>query len=141
MESTKKNSIFRETAVEKASSPERLSDYLRVTNAGVWVVLTAVLLLLAGLLVWASVGTLETTADARVIVENHVAYVALHSDAALEPGMTLRIGGQECTVASVTEDSFGRPVAIADTDLPNGSYDGVVVVGQKRPISFLFESS
>lgn len=68
MEQTKTDSIFRKTTMEKVSSPERLSDYLRVTNLGVWAVLAVVLLLLAGLLVWASVGTLETTAEVRVIV-------------------------------------------------------------------------
>lgn len=141
MEQAKNNSIFRETAVEKLSGPERLSDYLRVTNAGVWTVLAAVLLLLAGLLVWACVGTLETTADARIVVENHVAYVALSSDAALESGMTLRVGGQEYPLATVTEDAFGRPVAIAETALPDGSYEGVVVVAEIRPISFLLSGN
>lgn len=68
MEQAKTDSIFRKTTMEKVSSPERLSDYLRVTNPGVWAVLAVVLLLLAGLLVWASVGTLETTAEVRVIV-------------------------------------------------------------------------
>ena len=141
MERTEKTSIFRKATVEKVSSPERLSDYLRVTNPGVWAVLAAVMLLLIGLLVWACVGTLETTADAKVVVENHVAYVALTSDSTLESGMTLRVAGQEVPIAAVTEDAFGRPVAIAETALPDGSYDGMVVVGQIRPISFLFENN
>ena len=137
MEKINKTSIFRDTAVEKVSSPERLSDYLRVTNPGVWAVLAAIILLLAGLLAWACVGTLETTADAKIVVENRVAYAALTADSALESGMTLRVAGQEYPIATVTEDAFGRPIAIADTALPDGSYEGVVVVGAVRPISFL----
>lgn len=35
MEQTEKNRIFRKSAMEKVSGPERLSDYLRVTNPGV----------------------------------------------------------------------------------------------------------
>ncbi len=137
MEKSEHVSIFRNQAVEKVSSPEQLSDYLRVTNPGVWVVLAVVSLLLAGLLVWACVGTLETTAEARVVVENHTAYVVLVSDTEMEAGMPLRVAGQETVLATVTEDAFGRPVAVAETTLPDGAYDGVVVVGTLRPIRLL----
>ena len=140
MEKTGNVNIFRHQAVEKVSSPEQLSDYLRVTNPGVWVVLAVVVLLLAGLLVWACVGTLETTADARIVVENHAAYVALVSEAELEAGMPLRFAGQETALATVTEDAFGRPVAVAETTRPDGSYDGVVVIGTVQPISFLLSA-
>lgn len=137
MEKTDTVSIIRNPSVEKVSSPEQLSDYLRVTNPGVWVVLAAVSLLLAALLVWACVGTLETTADARIVVENRSAYVALVSEAKIEAGMTLRVAGQETAIAAVTVDAFGRPVGVTETALPDGTYEGVVVTGTIHPISFL----
>ena len=134
------NSIFRNQAVEKISSPEQLSDYLRVTSPGVWTVLAVVILLLAGLLIWASVGTLETTAGAKVIVEEHTARVILRDGQTAEAGMTLRVAGQEVTIASVETDPFGRTISYAELFLPDGTYDGVVVVEQTRPISFLLSS-
>lgn len=137
----RKTSIFRNQAVEKISSPDLLSDYLRVTNPGVWVVLAVIILLLAGLLVWSCVGTLETTADVKVIVEDHKAEILLLDGSSVEAGMPLRVAGQEVKIASVETDKYGRTLCYAELLLPDGTYDGVVVVQQIRPISFLFESN
>ena len=41
--------------MERISSPEQLTDYLRVTNLGIWAVLTAVILILVGIIAWAAV--------------------------------------------------------------------------------------
>ena len=54
-----KNQLFREKTMERISSPEQLTDYLRVTNPGMWAVLIAVILLLGGIIAWAAVGVLE----------------------------------------------------------------------------------
>ena len=43
--------IFRKKALDRISSPENLTDYLRVANPGIWVVLAAVILLLAGVII------------------------------------------------------------------------------------------
>ena len=49
------NQVFRKKSLEQISSPEQLNDYLRVTNPAVWLLLTAVILLLVGVLIWSSV--------------------------------------------------------------------------------------
>lgn len=52
-----KPSIFREKSLQRISSPEEMQDYIRVTRPAVWVILAAVILLLAGMIVWAVCGT------------------------------------------------------------------------------------
>jgi len=47
-----KKNIFRKTGLDKISSPERLSDYIKVTGPGVWIILAAVAVLLAAAVVW-----------------------------------------------------------------------------------------
>ena len=42
MDEKQKPTIFRKETLERVSSPEQLSDYLRVTNPGIWIVLAAV---------------------------------------------------------------------------------------------------
>ena len=59
-----KSSFFRQKSLKRISSPEQLTDYLHVTNPGIWIFLAAVVVLLAGIFVWSTVGTLETTAKA-----------------------------------------------------------------------------
>ncbi len=53
--------LFRKKAMERISSPEDLTSYLRVTSPGMWIILAAVIAMLVGLFAWSAVGTLETT--------------------------------------------------------------------------------
>ena len=48
--------IFREENLKKVSSPDRLNDYIRVTNPSVWLLLAAIIVLLAGACVWGIFG-------------------------------------------------------------------------------------
>ena len=44
--------IFRKKSLDRISSPEQLNDYIRVANPGIWMILAAVIILLAGVCVW-----------------------------------------------------------------------------------------
>ena len=54
-------SVFRRKSMDRVSSPEKLNDYIRVTTPTVWLVLIAVILLLAGMLAWSIFSTVEAT--------------------------------------------------------------------------------
>ena len=54
-----KNSIFREKNLTQVSSPEQLNDYIRVSTPAVWLVLTAIVLLLVGVALWGCLGRME----------------------------------------------------------------------------------
>ena len=140
MAESKDTTIFRKKTLDRISSPEQLTDYLRVTSPGIWAVLAAILILLGGLFAWAAIGTLETTAEARVLVEDHTAVVVTIGAEPLKEGMPLRIASQEFVIASTSTDEYGRSFGIAEVNLPDGTYDGIVVVEQTKPISFLLES-
>lgn len=135
-----KTSVFRKKTLDRISSPEQLTDYLRVTNPGIWVVLAAVILLLAGIFAWSAVGTLETTAQATVVVESRVAQVVPSGAESLETGMTLRVAGQETALLTAETDDYGRVYGTAEVDLPDGAYEGTVVTESVHPIQFLLTS-
>jgi hypothetical protein len=50
--------IFRKQSIDRISSPEQLNDYIKVSNPSIWIILTAVIVLLAAVLVW-SIGCLS----------------------------------------------------------------------------------
>ena len=50
--------IFRKKSVDKMSSPEQLNDYIKVTSPGIWMVLAAIAIFLAGVCVWGIFGKL-----------------------------------------------------------------------------------
>ena len=134
------NSIYREEALKRISSPEQLTSYLRVTNPGIWAVLIGVIVLLAGLIAWSTIGTLETTAQATVVVEDHIAEISPDTPQQLKGGMVLRVRDQEYTIDYIYEDARGMILGEAQVDLPDGRYDGIVVIESVHPIRFLFES-
>ena len=132
--------VFRKETLERISSPEQLTDYLRITNPGVWVILTAVILLLAGLFAWSMIGTLETTASVKVIVTNDNAQIVPVDAAKITEGMIFRVNSEEYSVALADNDDLGRYYGLASVDLPDGIYDGTIVVDQVHPIDFLLSN-
>ncbi len=124
----------------RISSPDQLTDYLRVTNPGVWVLLASIILFLAGVFVWFSIGTLETVVPVKVSVEEKSALVIPAESATLAEGMPLRVFSDEYLIGGVDTDEYGRTFGTAKVDLPDGVYDGTVVTEQTHPISFLLES-
>ncbi len=136
-----KKQIFRKETMKRISSPEQLTDYLRVTSPGIWIILSAVIALLVGFFVWMAVDTIETTVKAGVSTQGGHAVVAItEGDKTVTPGMTLRVGGVEAKIISVETDEYGRTVGTAEVDLPDGMCEGILVTESFHPIQFLISS-
>lgn len=55
------NSVYREKSLDRISSPERLDDYIKVSNPSVWVIIFALFILIGGFMYWGFFGSLPTT--------------------------------------------------------------------------------
>ena len=133
--------LFRKESMERVSSPEQLSDYLRVTSPAIWVVLAAVILLLAGLFVWSSVTAVESYATGRAEVRGGVLTMTF-DDAEkagnVEIGMNVSVGEMVTPVLSIGHDENDLPLAVASADLPDGTYDARVGYRSTQIIHMLF---
>lgn len=134
--------IFRKESVEGISSPERLQDYMKVTNPGVWMVLVSVIVLLTGLIICSAIGSLETVIPVEAAAEDGTITMILESEDAdaVKTGMTLRLADRETRIEYVYQKTSGETVATADAteiSLPDGRYDAEIVTESIRPISFL----
>lgn len=129
--------IFRQQSLDRLETPEKLTDYLHVTNVGVWVFISIIILLLAGFFTWASLGKLETTVTGRAAVTDGTARITVIDNAQVVPGMIVRIGDKEVQVSEVQQDDMGFTLAYAPVELANGNYNAVIVVESVSPISFL----
>lgn len=68
--------LFRKKSLDRVSSPEQLNDYIRVTTPSVWLVLLAIIILLAGMIAWSVLGTVEAhAADGSVKVVHPITFV------------------------------------------------------------------
>ena len=71
-----KTNIFREKSIEKISSPDQMDDYIKVMTPSVWIGLIALVVLLVGILVWCTFGTMEThDAEGNVKDVHPITYV------------------------------------------------------------------
>ena len=154
------NGLFRQKSLDKVSSPEQMNDYIRVTGPGVWLVLAAVIALLAGLIIWSVLGRLETTVTAAAVAGPDgavVCYIAEGDLSSVHAGQTVHIGGEDYTLSEIAS----RPVSVdesfdayalhvggleagqwvypakLDVNLDQGVYEAQVVVDSVSPISFL----
>ena len=68
--------LYREKSINRINQPEDLEDYIRVTTPSVWVVLIAIILVLAAILGWMIFGTVEEHNDDGTVSETHpITYV------------------------------------------------------------------
>ena len=133
--------LFRKESVERVSSPEQLSDYLHVTSPAIWVVLAAVVLLLASLFIWSSVTAVESYATGRAEVRGGVLTMTFDDAEKADNvtvGMNVKVGDVVSPVLSIGRDENGSPLAVADANLPDGSYDARVGYKSTQIIKMLF---
>ncbi|SCW41281.1 hypothetical protein SAMN02910456_01006 [Ruminococcaceae bacterium YRB3002] len=135
------STLFRKEALQKITAPEQLTDYLKVTNPGIWLVLIAVIVLLIGLFAWCIVGKLETVNPCIASVKDGTAqiYVTDTTKGEVTEGMTVRIDGHDFTINRVDRDDYGRMTAYAPVNVNNGSYNVDVIVESISPIKFLID--
>lgn len=106
-------SIFRKTSIDRVSNPEQLNDYIRVTNPGVWMIMSAVILLLSGIFVWGIFGKLDTTVTVGAVTDNNqtVCFIKEADREVLEEGMQVRIGEDVYHIRSISQ----QPVQVDDS--------------------------
>lgn len=152
--------LFRKKSVDRMSSPEQLNDYIKVTNPGIWAVLSAIIILLVGFCVWGFFGKLETKLNVVAVSENGetVCYVKEEDISSVKEQLTVRINGNDYSVVSVAS----RPVAVSEEfseyalhvgelkmgewvyvvrlsgQLEEGDYRAQIVLNSVSPMSFVF---
>ena len=138
--------LFRKKTVDRISSPEQLQDYMRVTTPGVWMVLTAVILLLVGMIISSAVVTMESTIKEQAVVDEDgtVLQIALPlaQKELVEPGMRVRVAGREAKIDMIFQLE-GEVQVLAELTgegdkLSAGTYDVEIVTETVTPISLLF---
>ena len=135
------DNLFRKESMERISSPEELRDYLHVTSPALWVVLAAVVLILAGLFVWGSITSIESYASGEAEVRGGVLTLRFDEPEKadrVEAGMNVKVGEMVTPVLSVGSDETGNIIAIAKASLPDGTYDASVGYKSTRIIAMLF---
>lgn len=147
-----KKGVFRKEALARISSPEQMDDYLQVASPRLWMILSAIIALLIGFVIFAATATMENvvTVQAEVTtdtLEDGTKYSLIvfdipnGMDDVLKIGMPLRIGDKEGQIAVFYRtNEYNKAGGILNDKsilLLEGSYDVEVVTETTTPINFL----
>lgn len=150
--------IFRQKSIDQAVSPDRLDDYIQVSNPSVWMILVVIVLLLAGTGIWSAFGTMSDVQRAVLVVDGGSAACYMDQAVAgeLSSGDPVDAATTQGVVASVAADVMplsALPDAAQDLaatgtgwfyaatvsiDLPDGVYEADVTTRTYHPIALLF---
>ena len=152
--------MFRKESIERISSPEQLTDYIHVTSPAGWMLLGAIIVLLAGICVWGIFGRLDTalTVAAQSRDGAVVLYVKEADIGKVETGLPVRIGENEYRItgwpqvpAELTDEAAAYAMHIGglesgewvytvyiDATLPEGIYTAEIIVDQVAPLAFVW---
>ena len=135
------NQVFRQKSLDQISSPEQLNDYMRVTNPSVWIVLAAVILLLAGIILWSSVASIDSFATGTAQVKDGTMTVKFENAQiakSISSGMEVVVGETASVISSVGKDENGSVFATASTTLTDGVYTAKVIYKNTKVLKLLF---
>ena len=155
------DSIFRKSSLERISSPEQLNDYIRIAKPGVWLIMAALLVLMAAVLVWGIFGNVPTTFSITGEAKSGelVCYLSPEDAAGITAGMQAIIGDVKGVVTDVSAAPLSYEEAAAlcasdytihalqlsdwntkltiEADVPDGLHPLTIISENARPISFL----
>ena len=108
--------LFKKSNIDKISSPEQLQDYVKVANPGLWMVISAIVILLVGVTVWGFIGKIDTTMSTAIITDSGkaVIYIGESDVEKLEIGMTVRSEGKEYKITDIAKEPIKVDGSLTD---------------------------
>lgn len=152
--------IFRDESIERISSPDKLNDYVKLSNPGIWFILAAILVILSGACIFGIFGHIDSYVPGVGIAKDGrmVCLVKKEYGDRFTKGMKLEIDGEE--YSATLRDS--KPVTVWETTDPyalfigdmqpgewvyeidvdgsftDGSYEAKLITESISPLSFIF---
>ena len=151
--------VFRQKSIDRISSPEQMHDYMRVTSPRLWMLLTAIIVLVAGGIVAAATFTMENTLPVKILVERYPyneekpgegddifiisAEIPNAQKDQIEVGQKIRFAGYTAEIAYLFSDAEQTMASLNVEEslqsLKSGEYDGELIVETTTPFSYLLK--
>lgn len=152
--------LFRQKSMEKITSPEQMNDYIRVSNPGIWMVLAAVIVLLAGVCVWGIFGRLDTSLQTGGVCQNGrlIVYISEKDFSDISEKSIISVNGNEYALSDIANspiqlddsaDSYllhlsglskgdwAYALEVDSSGLADGTYTVSVITERIKPLDFV----
>ena len=153
--------IFRKKALDEAASPDRLDDYIKVSNPSVWLLLGAICAFLLGVGAWCIFGNIADVQPGLLRVEKDTATCYIDQEhasklsagdkieAAGVTGYVVEVDKQPLPTSELTDDELAAfnpgsswvARATVAIDMPNGDYPADITVEEYQPLDLLLNRS
>ena len=120
------------------SNPDELNKHLQYSSPVTWIILSLVILLIAGFFTWSALYKLDVKVSGNATISGGVATLNVNEDSLskLEVGQKVYISKQEGEILSFDENK--QPV-VSNFSISDGEYSYYIVIKQIRPINFLID--
>ncbi len=100
-----KNDLFRKSSIDRISSPEQLNDYIRVTNPSIWVILAAIIILLASAIIWGGFGSIPTKITTSGVAKDGkiICYISERDVDKVKSNMPVKIDHIEGSITAIAD--------------------------------------
>ena len=153
--------IFRKKALDEAASPDRLDDYIKVSNPSVWLLLGAICAFMLGVGAWCIFGNISDVQSGLLLVKKDTAtcYIDQSLASKLSAGDKIEAAGVTGYVVEVDDQPFPtseltdeeRAIvnpssswiahATVAIDMPEGDYPADITLEEYQPIDLLLNRS
>ena len=155
------SSVFRNKSLKRISSPEQLNQYVEISGRFSWGILIAVIVFIAGVLIWAFTGRVDTRVTFGAVVSDGELTGCLKEEeiGALKEGAAVYIDGEKYIVSQgsappekLPEDTEKYAMYIgklepdcwvyefkANCGLPDGIYRASAITESIRPVELVLK--
>ena len=163
MADQEQSALFRQKSLDTIKSPEAMDHYLKVTTPGVWLLLSTIVVFLAGACIWGIFGSIRTYHEVLIVTENDSVMIMI-PEADLDPATDLHTVVVDGQTANLSPEDMRKEVLPADTsdfiletggfsigetvylipldlEIEEGVCTGELLVEQIQPMSFIFSQS
>ena len=98
--------LFKKNNVDRVVSPDQLHDYVRVAKPGLWMVISVIVILLAGVVAWGFIGKIDTTMTTAIVTDGGkaVIYISESDVEKIEIGMTVLSEEKEYKITGISKE-------------------------------------
>lgn len=152
------NTIFRQKSLAKFSSVEDLDKYIKTTTPSLWLLLASIIVLLAGVIVWAVVGKINVESVSGCVIDktNVTCFIEENRIDSINESSYIKINDKSIAINNIegpykADEGMNQSLlhtSQIDTgswyyevkgtcDLSDGDYKGVVIYKEVSPIVFV----
>ena len=108
--------LFKKSNIDRVTSPEQLQDYVRVSNPSLWMAISAIVILLLGVVVWGIIGKIDSTLPTAIVTDDGkaVIYIGESDIEKIEVGMTVRSGDEEYKILAISKEPVKVSTSLTD---------------------------